>query len=73
MESQRLRSRLPEGGFGPDGKGSAPIARLQNRLVGHKAECGETTALSDTLALGSGIFMSVRLSTRSIARRLRRK
>jgi len=46
MESQRLRSRLPEGGFGPDGKGSAPMAKLQNGLVGYRAECGETTAES---------------------------
>ena len=73
MESQRLRSRLPEGGFGPDGKGSAPMAKLQNGLVGYRAECGETTALSNTLALGSGTFLSLRLSTRSTARRLRRK
>jgi hypothetical protein len=50
-----LRSRSPEGGFGPDDKGSVPMAKLQNRLVGYRAECGETTALSEALAPGSGI------------------
>src|SRR5260370_32231347 len=35
-----LRSRSPAGGFGPDGKDSAPIAKLQNGLVGDRADRG---------------------------------
>jgi hypothetical protein len=68
-----LRLSRRRAAFGSGGKGSVPMAKLQNGLVGYRAECGETTALSETLALGSGIFLSMRLSTRSIARRLRRK